>query len=102
MGNEVDKYVIEQRCVFIRTCDVARIFLASKLKNGKFVSDYNYLLQKELTWKFIELEANYLNPFITCLQYYIDLSLSSSWTASHVEGVCINWLLRCAAFSNSR
>ena len=77
MGADNGKHVIEQRFVFIRTCDVARISLAAKLKNGKFVSDYYYLLEEELTWQFIELDASYSNPFITRLQYYLDLSFQA-------------------------
>ena len=73
MGAEGGKYVIEQRYVFIRTCDEVKLGLNYKLSNGQFVKNYYYQLPEELSWQYIQLEASYLNPFVERLQYYLDL-----------------------------
>jgi hypothetical protein len=49
MGAEAGRHVIEQRYVFIRTCHEAKHVLTEKLKNGRYVSNYFYVLPEELS-----------------------------------------------------
>ena len=77
MKVEGGKYVIEQHYTYIRTCDVAKHSLSGKLPNGRFVSDYYYVLPEELSWQYVQLEASFLNPFLERFQYYMDLSFQA-------------------------
>ena len=73
MGADDGMHVIEQSYVFIRTCHESKTALSHKLTNGRYVSDYYYLLPEEFSWQYIQLEASYLNPFVERFQYFMDL-----------------------------
>jgi len=75
--DDIKQEIIRKHYIFVRLCDLAELDLTSSSKNGRLMSDYYYMLPEKLTWKYVQLEASYMNPFLTRFQYYMDLSFQA-------------------------
>lgn len=81
-----------QHYVYVRKCDSVEFKFDEKSKSDKKgESDFYYLLPERILKFYVRLEASFLNPFITRLQYYMDLSFEAGlpqiWTIFSEQGV---------------